>query len=62
MEQKRNNIFTKSDEELIRILARWWKMSEDELLKPFKVIASFKKQTREIKTIENTAISLMYVI
>lgn len=49
MEQARNNIFTKSDEELIRILARWWKMSEDELLKPFKVIASFKKSDKEDK-------------
>lgn len=49
MEQKRNNIFTKSDEELIRILARWWKMSEDELLKPFKVIASFKKADKRDK-------------
>lgn len=49
MEQKRNNIFTKSDEELIKILARWWKMSEDELLKPFKVIASFKKADKKDK-------------
>lgn len=49
MEQNRNNIFTKSDEELIRILARWWKMSEDELLKPFKVIASFKKSEKKDK-------------
>lgn len=49
MEQNRNSIFTKSDEELIRILARWWKMSEDELLKPFKVIASFKKSDKKDK-------------
>lgn len=49
MEQNRNNIFAKSDEELIRILARWWKMSEDELLKPFKVIASFKKSEKKDK-------------
>lgn len=49
MEQNRNSIFTKSDEELIRILARWWKMSEDELLKPFKVIASFKKADKKDK-------------
>lgn len=49
MEQNRKNIFTKSDDELIRILARWWKMSEDELLKPFKVIASFKKADKKDK-------------
>ena len=49
MEQKRNYIFTKSDDELIKILARWWKMSEDELLKPFKVIASFKKSEKKDK-------------
>lgn len=49
MEQNRNNIFTKSDDELIKILARWWKMSEDELLKPFKVIASFKKSDKKDK-------------
>lgn len=49
MEQNRNSIFTKSDDELIRILARWWKMSEDELLKPFKVIASFKKSNKKDK-------------
>lgn len=49
MEQNRNNIFTKSDEELIKILARWWKMGEDELLKPFKVIASFKKADKRDK-------------
>ena len=49
MEQNRNNIFTKSDEEIIKILARWWKMSEDELMKPFKVIASFKKSDKKDK-------------
>ena len=49
MEQKRNNVFTKSDDELIKILARWWKMDEDVLLKPFKVIASFKKADKKDK-------------
>ena len=49
MEQKNNSIFTKSDEELIKILARWWKMSEVELMKPFKVIASFKKSDKKDK-------------
>lgn len=49
MEQSRNNIFTKSDEEVIKILARWWKMSEDELRKPFKVIASFNKADKRDK-------------
>ena len=49
MEQNHNNIFTKSDEEIIKILARWWKMSEDELMKPFKVIASFKKSDKKDK-------------
>ena len=49
MEQNRNNIFTKSDEEIIKILARWWRMSEDELKKPFKVIASFKKSDKKDK-------------
>lgn len=49
MEQKHNNIFTKNDDELIKILAHWWKMSEDELLKPFKVIASFKKAEKKDK-------------
>lgn len=49
MEQKINNIFTKSDNEVIKILARWWKMSEDELMKPFKVIASFKKSDKKDK-------------
>lgn len=47
MEQNRNNIFTKSDDEIIRILARYWKMSEEELMKPFKVIASFKKADKK---------------
>lgn len=47
MEQNCSSIFAKTDDELIRILARWWKMSEDDLLKPFKVIASFKKGTRK---------------
>jgi len=49
MEHKNNSIFTKSDEELIKILARWWKMSEEELMKPFKVIASFKKSDKKDK-------------
>ena len=49
MELKNNSIFTKSDEELIKILARWWKMSEVELMKPFKVIASFKKSDKKDK-------------
>ncbi len=49
MEQKINSIFTKSDNEVIKILARWWKMSEDELMKPFKVIASFKKSDKKDK-------------
>lgn len=48
MEQSRNT-FTKSEEEIIKILARWWKMSEDELKKPFKVIASFKKADKRDK-------------
>lgn len=47
MEQNRNSIFTKSDEELIKILARYWKVSEDVLKKPFKVIASFKKAEKK---------------
>ena len=49
MEQNRSSIFAKTDDELIRILARWWKMSEDELNKPFKVIASFKKSDKKDK-------------
>lgn len=49
MEQNRNNIFTKSDEEVIKILARWWRMSKDDLMKPFKVIASFKKADKKDK-------------
>lgn len=49
MEQKINSIFTKSDNEVIKILARWWKMSEDELMKPFKVIASFEKSDKKDK-------------
>ena len=47
MEQNRNNIFTKSDDEILRILARYWKMSEEEVMKPFKVIASFKKADKK---------------
>ena len=49
MEQNRNNLFNKKDEELIRILARWWNMSEVELTKPFKVIATFKKANKRDK-------------
>ena len=49
MEQNRNNLFNKKDEELIRILARWWNMSEVELTKPFKVIATFKKTNKKDK-------------
>ena len=49
MEQNRSSIFAKTDDESIRILARWWKMSEDELNKPFKVIASFKKSDKKDK-------------
>ena len=49
MEQKSNSLFAKSDDEVIKILARWWKMSEDELLRPFKVIASFKKSEKKDK-------------
>ena len=49
MEQNRSSIFTKTDDELIRILARWWKMSEDELMKPFQVIASFRKADKKDK-------------
>lgn len=47
MEQNRSSISAKTDDELIRILARWWKMSENELKKPFKVIASFKKGAKK---------------
>lgn len=49
MEQKHKDIFTKSDEEIIKILARWWGMSEDELKRPFRVIASFKKSDKKDK-------------
>lgn len=43
MEDYRTSWLSKSDDELIRILARWWNMTEEDLKKPFKVIASFKK-------------------
>ncbi|MBO7557385.1 MAG: hypothetical protein J6T52_02720 [Bacteroidaceae bacterium] len=49
MEQNRSSMFAKTDDELIRILARWWKMSEDELMKPFQVIASFRKAEKKDK-------------
>ena len=62
MEQNRNNLFNKKDEELIRILARWWNMSEVELTKPFKVIATFKKTNKKDIYIENSVILKMFAI
>ena len=49
MEDFRTNWLSKSDDELISVLARWWNMSEEELKKPFKVIASFKKSSKKDK-------------
>ena len=47
MDDFRTTWQSKSDDELIKILSRWWKMSGDELMKPFKVIASFKKTAKK---------------
>lgn len=44
-----NILFQKNDKDLISILARYWKMDEEELLKPFKVIATFKKSEKKDK-------------
>lgn len=49
MEDFRTNWLSKSDDELINVLARWWNMSEEDLKKPFKVIASFKKSSKKDK-------------
>lgn len=49
MEQNHNKLFDKTDKELIAVLARYWKMSEEELMKPFKVIATFKKSNNKDK-------------
>lgn len=45
----RIDISSKSDESWIRILSRYWKVSEEELRKPFKVIAKFKKSLKNDK-------------
>lgn len=60
MEQNRSSIFTKTDDELIRILARWWKMSKDELKKPFKVIASFNKKSGYFIDVRNLNGDILY--
>jgi hypothetical protein len=44
-----NILFQKKEEELISMLARYWKMSEEELSKPFKVIATFRKSEKKDK-------------
>lgn len=44
-----NPLFQKNDDELIEILARYWKMSEEDLRKPFKVIASFRNSGKKDK-------------
>ena len=49
MENKlsRENIISKSDDEIINILARYWRMDSEELSKPFRVIATFRKATKK---------------
>ena len=44
-----NSLFAKTDEELIAILSRYWKMSAEKLMRPFKVIATFKKSDKKDK-------------
>lgn len=45
----RIDIYSKPEQEWIRILSRYWKMSEEELLVPFKVIAQFRKSPKNDK-------------
>ena len=43
------DVISKPDEIWIKILSRYWKISEDELISPFKVIAKFKKSPKSDK-------------
>lgn len=45
----RDILLKKSDKELINMLARYWKMGEEELSRPFKVIATFRKAEKKDK-------------
>lgn len=41
------NTSTKSDNEWLNLLSRWWKMDLEDLQKPFKVIARFVKSSKK---------------
>lgn len=43
------NVLSKSDGEWIRILSRYWKIDEVNLMRPFKVLAKFKKSPKNDK-------------
>ena len=42
-----SNLFLKTDDELIRILSHYWGISAEDLNKPFKVIATYKKASKK---------------
>ena len=42
-----SNLFLKTDDELIRILSHYWGISAEDLNKPFKVIATYKKDSKK---------------
>lgn len=42
-----SNLFLKTDDELTRILSHYWGISAEDLNKPFKVIATYKKASKK---------------
>lgn len=56
-----SNLFLKTDDELIRILSHYWGISAEDLNKPFKVIATYKKASKRMLMVENMDISKMSV-
>lgn len=42
-----SSLLSKTDDELIRILSRYWGIPEEDLNKPFKVIATYKKAPKK---------------
>lgn len=48
-----SSLLQKTDDELIRILSHYWGVSIEDLNKPFKVIATYKKAPKRILKVAN---------